>query len=644
MADLTPLSGVAKRRSFLVLDIESKDGDTQDAGFTRPFMVGTYEGKKYRAFFDTVTPERLRMGERAPWDERYWRVGGCVDLVMRNILRKEYAGWHIYAHNAGRFDYLFLLPWLKNVGLKLGFRFQIIPVSSAIQVLDVWREGKPWCRWRFLDSFKLIPTSLDKAAKAFGMSGKLQHDLEMDESDPRWQEYNKVDCEQLYGVLEKFHVYVETVLLGEVGITAPSTAMKIFRRNYLREPIPRAEETHEFVRRGYFGGRVEVFEKDAHGLSYFDINSSYPASMLEEMPAGNATEWDGEPPERFKTTRIGFVECDVYVPPMHIPPLPVRDAKTDKLIFPCGNLRGVWEWGELQNALKEGAIIVRWGKSYWYESGKIFEKFVTELYKYRDKSRPDYDEGLAEVVKIMLNATYGKFGMKTTRTKIYCWDDPKLPPDAVPVNGDPDCSLWTAEEVSDAPYVMPQIAARVTALSRVRLYIAMKAASCPDCWPMRCHCPKQLFVAYTDTDSVITTAKLPTGNALGELKDELPKQSGKLIGRFLGPKVYVLTSEDNPEFFWEGDYFEKVKAKGLEKRTRSNVELLESGGRIYQMRLEKVGTLVRGDLKRGPHLRRVPRRILNKTKGKREVDTTTPTSAAFTLEMWLAPVPRGKTG
>jgi hypothetical protein len=202
------------------------------------------------------------------------------------------------------------------------------------------------------------------------------------------------------------------------------------------------------------------------------------------------------------------------------------------------------------------------------------------------------------------------------------------------VNGDPDCSLWTAEEVSDAPYVMPQIAARVTALARVRLYRAMKAGSCPDCWPMRCSCPRCLFVAYTDTDSIITTAQLPTGNALGELKDELPQQNGKLIGRFIGPKVYVLTSEDNPEFFWEGDYFEKVKAKGLEKRTRGNVELLEQGGRIYQMRLEKVGTMVRNDLKRGPHLRRIPRRILGTTKGKREVNDETPTSAAFTLQMW----------
>jgi hypothetical protein len=614
MAELTPLTGPIKRRNFLVLDIESKDGPSQRAGFTRPFMVGLYDGTFY-PFFDQ------NKEDRHAWDERYFQRGGCVDRAMRHILRKAYRGWHIYAHNAGRFDYLFLLPWLRNVGFELGFRFQVIPVSSSIQVLDVWKKGKKHHRWRFLDSFKLIPTSLDKAAKAFGQKGKIEHDLELDESDPRWVDYNGGDCTELYGVLEKFHGYVEKVLLGEVGITAPSTAMKIYRRNYLRESIPRSEESHDFVRSGYFGGRVEVFEREATGLRYYDINSSYPAAMLSEMPAGHATETDGEPPLRFLENRIGFVECDVEVPDMHIPPLPLKDEKTGKLIFPVGRLRGVWEWSELQMAMEVGATIHRWGRGFWFEGRPLFREFVTELYKYRDKSRPDYDVGLAEVVKIMLNATYGKFGMKTERTKLYCYDDPHLPKDAVPVTGDPESLLWRAEEQSDAPYVMPQISARVTALARVRLYRGMLEAV-----------KRGGKVAYTDTDSIITTAELPTGPELGALKDEIPEHSGKLVGKFIGPKVYVLTSASNPEFFWEGEFFEKVKAKGLERRTRESVERLASGGMVRQMRLEKVGTLARSDFTKGPHLRSVPRRIL-KTSGKREMfenGSTTP----FTMEMW----------
>ena len=69
-------------------------------------------------------------------------------------------------------------------------------------------------RWRFLDSLKLIPTSLDKAAKAFGCSGKLKHDLHLNENDKRWIDYNRVDCEQLFEVLTKFHHLIEKGLGG----------------------------------------------------------------------------------------------------------------------------------------------------------------------------------------------------------------------------------------------------------------------------------------------------------------------------------------------------------------------------------------------------------------------------------------------
>ena len=43
---LEPLSSKVKSRKFVVYDIESKADDTQDPGFTRPFMVGVYDGAR----------------------------------------------------------------------------------------------------------------------------------------------------------------------------------------------------------------------------------------------------------------------------------------------------------------------------------------------------------------------------------------------------------------------------------------------------------------------------------------------------------------------------------------------------------------------------------------------------------------------
>lgn len=659
--ELTPLSGPAKRRPFIVLDIESKDEDTQRAGFTRPFMVGVYgeleRGKPpaYRAFFDENP-------EAGYWKERYFWEGGCVDKAMRFILTKRFRGHHIYAHNAGRFDYLFLLPWLMQVGMHLGYRFSIIPVASSIQVLDVWkgrlRDDGFVARdrvWRFLDSFRLIPTGLDKAAKAFGLPGKLKHNLNLPQWDPSWIKYNGQDCSELYNVLDKFHGYIENVLLGEVGITAPATAMKIFRRNYLKQSLPRSISTHDFVRRGYFGGRVEVFERVAEHLRYYDINSSYPRAMLEPMPAGPAVEVDGEPPDRFWNdgkpggSHIGFIEADVYVPEhIHIPVLPVRDIRTGKLIFPVGNLSGVWESEELQLAISEGARVVRWGHSTWFEAIPIFEEYVRTLYSFRDKNHPNYDSGLADVCKNMLNASYGKFGMKQMRRQLYLYDDAKMPADAVPLTNDPDSVIYVAELEVDAPYIMPQIAARVTALGRKRLFMAMKAASCQHCWPRRCECPEDVAprsrVIYTDTDSVITPTNLENLPAhmgikvstdLGDLKDEFPGYSGHLIGEFVAPKVYILKVPGWADFPWESDFdekFIKVKAKGLEKRNEHTIHKLASGQKIFQHRLTKIGLMARKGFTSGPELMLIPRRLII-AKGKREVlkdGTTKP----WVVDMW----------
>lgn len=609
MSNFTPLKGPIKSKPFLVLDLESKDGDSDRAGFTRPFMCGIYSVDGYRAYFDR---------NRGAWDERYYLEGGCVDRGMRQILRNKYAGHHIYAHNAGRFDYLFLLPWLMNQGIDLGFRFSIIPVASAIQVLDVWRDSNPTYKWRFLDSIKLIPVGLDKAGKMFGLGGKLEQDLNTPESDEKsWIKYNKQDCVLNYQVVERFHDYIEKVLCGEVGITAPATAVKLYRRKYLKAAMPRNEETHDFVRAGYVGGRTEPFIREGFGLKYFDINSSYPAAMLDTMPGGVAAEWEGTPPDRMLTERIGFAQVDVHVPEgLRIPPLPVKgDGKENgpaKLIFPVGRLTGIWEWGELQQALSMGCTIHKWHKSVWYEPVEMFRDYVNDLYKYRDKSNPAYDEALAQVVKILLNATYGKFGMKTERKQIYLAGDPEMPEKCCPVNGDPDCPLWYATKTVDAPYVMPQIAARVTALARVRLLKGMLKAL-------------ELGgdVYYCDTDSIVTNVDLPTSNALGDLKDEFPEQSGKLHGLFLGPKLYLLEADDG---------FEKVKAKGMQKRTRDILNRLVAGESIDQPRLEKIGGMAQRSFVSGPRMLNVPKRLLS-TQGKRIIHDDG-TSSPYVLSMW----------
>lgn len=542
---LTPLTANIKRKHFATFDLESKDGESQTTpGFTRVFLAGFFDGESFESF----------------------RGDDAIGTLMSHMLQPRYSGWHIYAHNGGRFDFLHLLPWLANEGKRRGFGFCAIPAgkSGGIQILDIWRgkSKSKRLRWRLLDSIKLIPLALAKACKTFGLPGKTELPLETHEYSREWEVYNEQDCRALWSVLGRFHTMVEDNLGGEVGITTPATAMKTWRRKYLPYKIHRGEDAHEFVFSTYCGGRTEVFKREASNLNYYDINSSYPAVMREPMPSGPAIWWNGEPPDCFTRASsgyVGFVEADVQLDE-YIPILPVK--RDGKLLFPAGRISGRWDWAELSRC-REG--VVRWGKSVWFKASPLLASMVEDLYPYRDPSLPGYDAGLAYVVKILLNSLYGKFGQSPMRRKVVPWSE-ELPESATPVDGTPDSPVWYIDEEVTAPYIMPQIAAHVTSLARLKLYDHMVA------------CGESL--AYCDTDSIITSSHLDTTTALGGLKNEYPGVT--FDGTFLAPKLYMLKGSDGGV---------KVVAKGIRERTEATFETLRAGGTVSSWELEKLGKL-----------------------------------------------------
>ena len=617
---LTPLTGLPKRKKYLVADVESKDGPSQRPGFTRPFLFGVRADGVYHGF-------RNQPDARShDWAEAYFKPGGCIDAGMRFMLQTKFRGCVIYAHNGGKFDWLFLLPWLTDVGRELGFDFEVVPTQSSIQILDVFRRREEKkARWRFLDSIKLIPTTLDKAAKAFGFAGKLEHSLEMHEADPQWEVYNAADCEQLDLVVGKFHDLVEG-LGGEVGITAPSTSMKLFRRQYLKGPIPRVRALHDFLEQAYFGGRVEPFIAEGYDLSYWDFNSSYPRAMLEPMPAGNAFVYTGTPPAWVLQDKcIGFAECDVYLPPScNIPPLPMR--LDGKLCFPVGRLHGIWDTAELDLVEQCGGYIERWYQSAWFPGKAIFKQMVEDLYPYRDTSRANYDAGIAAIVKILLNALYGKFGQKTERRKIIIAsrsDGDEIPEGAVPaIPDDPDCLVWYLTECVDPGYRMPQVAAHVTALARVRLWRKMREVEAAG------H-----HVYYCDTDSIITEHQFADSPLLGELKNEYPGET--FHARFLGPKLYLLDNDSRVVVRAKG--LTKGKRKGESEQAASRRMLADvlsyaSGETLTFERLEKIGTLARDNFRRGPQMRVTPKS--NRNTSHKRVLLDDGTTRPLEVEQW----------
>lgn len=640
---LEPLTGTIKEKKFCVYDIESKADDSQDPGFTRPFLLGTYDpdNDEYIEF------RNLPHLASRPWEERHILPGGCIDQFLNYILTPRFAGYTIYAHNGGSFDHLFLLAWLTAHRDEFGF--EVVPVQSSIQKIEVWRlpddPDEPIReKWSFLDSMKLLPMGLERACQTFGLPGKVQHDLAMHEDDPHWSLYLKQDCFALAEVMKKAYSLIEVVLKGEVGMTTPATSMKLFRRKYLgrngtQTRIPRHAHfsgcvdkkcpgcCHEWVRRGYYGGRTEMYQSHGENLGYYDINSSYVAAMREMMPAGEREVTDTLNWKKYENF-IGFVECTVRIPETcYLPPLPHRHEKTGKLVFPVGVFTGVWSCEELK-LLEDPSVngeILHVEKVVWYRRKPLFVDMVDELWGFRDKNREGYDEGLSALAKLLGNGLYGKFGMKQDRTSVVfardvsdsrtqcflCGKEKRSDlfvceacEGSTPANGDPGSEVWYQHKHVDASYIIPQIAAHITALARVRIWRFMRQAL---------DAGGTLY--YADTDSVITDAFLPSSTELGALKDEY---SGlRVKGAFVQPKVYMIEAEggfpekDKPPEKWKKS---KVTMKGFppSMRTKENLEKLLAGETLDWSRLEKVRTLARHGFKKGPRMAKVKKSFKSK--------------------------------
>ena len=595
---LLPLTSKPKRLEVIAYDIESKHEDTQKKGFTRPFLCGFYDGAHYHPFRN----DRNNVGH-LPWNERHYSEGGCIDRMMKALLVPEHNNKKvgIFAHNGGKFDHLFVMGWLN--ANKKTYAYDIVPIQSRILRFDVWKRGeRKKCMWTFYDSVSLFPMSLDKLLTEFELAPKKKQNLNTCEDDPSWEEYHEQDCRGLHDALDKFTDMVEE-LGGEVGITAPATAMRLFRRAFfpsdlqifrnmhfrdcvfseekatvrkrrakrkvkrlandgLHADIEEKEPVchgclHAWIRRAYYGGRTELFEREGQNLKYYDVNSSYPFSMLKDMPVGPAIELDADEHDkkwgRYIESCVGFIECTVYVPKTcKIPPIPHQ--LDGKLKFPTGTFSGVWCYEELKCLAHVGGEFFNVKRSVWFPKAKIFEPFVRKLYGYRKKHlpscpgdgckqcNPEYSQTLSAIAKLMLNSLYGKFGMRPLREKYIFLDpsdDDERPEDLfsmrkyVPADLREDpltCKMWKVQEYTDAPYIIPQISATVTTYSRVLLWEHMHA--------IVKHGGR---VCYCDTDSIITDSYLPTGNELGDMKDEYP-DSPNLALEALRPKLYRLST------------------------------------------------------------------------------------------------------
>lgn len=527
---LKGLGGEPEKYEVATYDIET----TTD--LQKVYLVGFYDGSVYRYF------ESDPMFAEQP--------GSAIDQFLNWILPNQgYARYRIYAHNGGNFDHLYLTEWAMENPERV--ELEIIPIQSSILSLQIRPHGAHKRRLQFIDSMKLMPGSLEDIAQAFGFEGgkvklgetqeEIQAAYETLHLNPKRYEYLQTDCELLWKCVNKF---TELLLAagGEVGITTPSTAMKVFRRSFQHGPIETNRHfpgcpspqcrgcLHDFIRRGYYGGRTEVFrerfDKATDSLKVGDFNSMYPAVMQERLPCYLVAVESGPCDWRKYTRawRAGFIDCTVDIPQdCYIPPLAYRHE--GKLCFPTGVIRSVWTTEELKRLEQVGGQIVEQHQSVWFGTKRLFEGFVHTWYAYRNKDARDYSKSMDTIAKLMLNSLYGKFGQGEEREKIWIYpSDEELERGTLVQRPHLKEGVMKEDVFQQTAYVIPHIAAWITALARCRLWDEMQRILSSG-WN----------VYYCDTDSIFTDAPLPGSKLLGELKLEYELQAPC---HFFAPKLY----------------------------------------------------------------------------------------------------------
>jgi hypothetical protein len=465
-----------KSRRFAVIDYEAKN-------WNEILGLGFFDGLRY-IFFDNT--------------EQF------LDFIS-----SPDESWIIYAHNGGKYDFLFVLDGLFPLAKKpRALPTDVICIGSSLVSFQVYN-----CEFR--DSLKILPGSMAKILPHFGFK-KMDMDYD-DIENQDWKTYLENDCVTLYGTLIQYFEYLYKKFSIFPSLTIASTAMAVYRKSFDRIKEWKKSEksaTDLFARSCYQGGRCEIFKFRGDSVACYDINSMYPYVMRKHpYPVGKPTilkkqNFDSAISSGF----LGLIHADIICPDIHIPLLPIRHA--GKMLFFRGEISGYWTLYELRKALKIGYKITKiHAMTIWKKSKYIFRDWVDYTYRIRKESRSEAEK---YILKKLLNTLYGKFAQKIEQEEVLF------------IGGD------SAENPAD--FILPHIPAYVTSYARVLLYGYLNQDT-----------------YYCDTDSIFTKEIIKTSNELGGMKIEEEKGNAE----FFYPKIYRTTH--------------KTKAKGFELKRQGNI-------------------------------------------------------------------------
>lgn len=382
---------------------------------------------------------------------------------LMEFLSKQETTHEVYFHNA-KFDAQFIIDYL----LKNGYEYDdnlskaktfktLITTSNVFYSLEIchWakteKNGKDKktgvqkyktkrITTKIIDSFKKLPLSVDKIAKAFGFEinkGEIDYNLDR----PDWYVPTMAEIDYLQRdiiiVARALSLFIEK---GYTKLTLSSDALKTFKQKFsgktgreaewhYRKWFPKVNtDMDKYIRRAYKGGYVCVKpgmeERMIHNGVTFDVNSLYPSVMrYAQLPWGMPVEFKGfyydESNAYYHNTHPLFIQefiCDYKLKEGRPAIAQVKRAFLDteyseegyheNMIMTSIDLNLFFECYEVTNFRPLRGVCFKSAQG-------IFNNYIDYFMAEKEEATRTKNHGQRLLSKLFLNGLYGKFGTIT---------------------------------------------------------------------------------------------------------------------------------------------------------------------------------------------------------------------------------------
>jgi len=524
--------------------------DLEALNWVTPIAIGFYDGLNYLDF--------IRENEE---DDVVWR--------FLCFIKERYRGIKLYAHFASKYDNKFILATLRQhdevVKLEAGF-LRLRWVGPNIL---------------FEDSYSLVPMSLEKMNKMFGVEekGKWDHKRtkspwNMEEELVTFRAYLKTDCISLSHSLYQLCETLGTTFGQMPSISLATTSAKVYDKCF--HPVDEIDpniEYEEFIRKADYGGRNEIYRRYGENIKIYDIHWMYTSCYDIPVPVGKL-RWI-----KPDIDKGSIAEATVRVPKdWYIGPLPHK--KDRKLIFGVGTWTDWFDVIDLRSSVEAGVdLTIR--RQLCCEEEPVLKEFGEFIGRLRGKGKDPFWKSFGLSLS-------GKFGQGRWRDAIKHADEIQDFKGYTPTDSKEEYFSTKEYAGRRAPYIRPLIYVRIRAEARKRhLNLILEAL-------------KTGSIFYGDTDSIHTTSTLPTGYNVGDLVYLGEAERGyyirqKLYGLIRDGKLEQKSAGYSDLKLSEEDFKNLLNGKNIETEI-SHIPSYRNVLSSREVKLLQQGRILKGDM------------------------------------------------